>query len=216
MTTISPSLLSANFLNLESDLKVLNEFNDLWLHLDIMDGHFVPNITFGPVVIGNIHQVFKHPLDAHLMVSNPEKYISWLKKSKIYNLTYHLEVETDHFSLIKEIKSFYPSVGLSIKPHTPIEKLFPYLPYIDLALVMTVEPGFGGQSFMHECVQKIEALKKWKDENKHHLIIQVDGGINEQTAQIVRHAGATNLVAGSYIFNEDPLKYSHQIEKLKK
>lgn len=202
---ISPSLLAADFLNLEHELKRFDGQSNLWLHLDIMDGHFVPNLTFGHPIVELIAKIAKHPLDAHFMVTNPEFYIDTFKNYKIHNFTFHYELFTQDTSelkrLIKKAKSFYPSVGLSIKPKTDVAVLTDdLLKELDLVLVMSVEPGFGGQKFMPESLQKVTFLKTKKDQLKLNLSIQIDGGINEETAKAAIHAGADNLVAGSAIF----------------
>lgn len=202
---ISPSLLAADFLNLEHELKRFDGQRNLWLHLDIMDGHFVPNLTFGHPIVELIAKIAKHPLDAHFMVTNPEFYIDTFKNYKIHNFTFHYELFNQDTSelkrLIKKAKSFYPSVGLSIKPKTDVAVLTDdLLRELDLVLVMSVEPGFGGQKFMPESLQKVTFLKTKKDQLKLNLSIQIDGGINEETAKAAIHAGADNLVAGSAIF----------------
>jgi len=198
--TISPSLLAADFLHLGSQIRDLNEISDLWYHLDIMDGHFVPNLSYGTPVIKSISKVAKHPLDAHLMVTNPQLHIDLLKTCNIHNFTFHLESVTDHLSFIKKCKSNFPSIGISIKPSTKVEQLSDdILNQIDLVLVMSVEPGFGGQSFMPECLYKIKWLQEKKEALNTKYSVQVDGGINSSTAPLVLENGADNLVSGSYI-----------------
>lgn len=214
MTIIAPSLLAANFLNLKDDLLKINESKNIWLHIDIMDGHFVPNLSFGKPIIKNINKVFKHKLDAHFMVNNPKDHAEWFKSSNIYNFTYHYEIELDHINFIKKLKGIYPSVGISIKPETKVSEIpSEVLDLIDLILVMSVEPGFGGQSFMNESLDKIEKLKKIKDLKKYNYIIQVDGGVNDQTAKLAIQKGADCLVAGSYIFSKENM--SDAIESLR-
>lgn len=213
---ISPSLLACDFLNIESELKSLDEISNLWLHLDIMDGHFVPNLTFGHPIVEMISKKTKIPLDAHFMVTNPEFYLETFKNYNIHNFTFHIEATSNPLALIKEAKMTYKSVGVSIKPKTSLQTLSDdILAAIDLVLVMTVEPGFGGQKFMHDCVSKISALKKIKHDRNLSFSIQVDGGINNDTASVCRTAGADNLVAGSYIFSKKSLEYKKVIDSLR-
>ena len=194
---ISPSLLSADFANLERDIKLVEEAGADWLHIDVMDGHFVPNITIGVPVVKSIKKVATIPLDVHLMIENPEKYVEVFKNAGADIITFHYEAVKDVAAVVKLIKSFGIKAGLSIKPNTPAEEIFEFLPILDLVLIMTVEPGFGGQSFMHDCVQKIAEIKQIAPER---LIIQVDGGINNVTGHICTSLGANSLVAGNYIY----------------
>lgn len=197
MIYISPSILSADFANLERDIKLIEVAGADWVHVDVMDGHFVPNITIGVPVVASIRKVTKLPLDVHLMIENPEKYVEPFAKAGANILTFHYECGSDIQKTIDLIKSFGLKVGLSIKPKTSPENILPYLKDLDLVLVMTVEPGFGGQKFMQDCAEKIPVIKKHASEN---LIIQVDGGINAETARICTSYGANSLVAGSYIY----------------
>lgn len=215
-TIISPSILAADFTNLISDISVIEDVNDLWLHLDVMDGHFVPNLTFGIPIIKQLKKKTKLPLDVHLMVTNPEFHMEELKDVGIENITYHFEIETDHMELISKYRSHYNSIGLSIKPKTKAQDLdLELLKKLDLVLVMSVEPGFGGQSFMPNALDKIEYLNKVRKENNLSFKIQVDGGINEETGTKCRNKGADNLVAGSYIFGKEKDQYKTQIETLR-
>ena len=195
---ISPSILSADFANLERDIKRVEEAGADWLHVDVMDGHFVPNITIGVPVVKSIKKVANIPLDVHLMIENPEKYIEPFAKAGADILTFHYEAVQDVNGIIDLIKSFGVKAGMSIKPKTNAEDVIQYLNDLDLLLIMTVEPGFGGQSFMSDCADKLPVIK----ENAHEkLIIQVDGGINAETARICTSKGANSLVAGNYIYN---------------
>lgn len=197
---ISPSILSADFANLERDIKRVEDAGADWLHVDVMDGHFVPNITIGVPVVKSIKKVTKLPLDVHLMIENPEKYIEPFAKAGADILTFHYEAVNDVPSIVDMIKSFGIKAGMSIKPKTFPDEVLKYLEILDLLLVMTVEPGFGGQSFMENCAEKIPVIKRHAPEN---LIIQVDGGINAQTAKICTNYGANSLVAGNYIYKSD-------------
>ena len=216
MTIIAPSVLSCDFLNIESEVRSLDSVKDLWIHLDIMDGHFVPNLTFGAPVIKRLSKVTHHKLDAHLMVTNPEIYADQLEGLGIHNFTFHWESVVHHDRLVAFLKKKFPSVGIAINPSTPINFIPTYLlKEIDLVLIMSVNPGFSGQSFIEGVVDKIKYLKQVKDTINPKLEIQVDGGINKSNAQILISAGATNLVAGSYIFGNSEKNYKKQIESLR-
>ncbi len=202
---ISPSLLACDFLDIRSELKRFTGIDNLWLHLDIMDGHFVPNLTFGHPVIELLAKNSEHPLDAHFMVTNPEFYVDTFKAYNIHNFTFHYEVFENNYTelnrLIAKAKSLYPSVGLSIKPKTPIDVLSDeILKTLNLILVMSVEPGFGGQKFMPETLEKIKWLKDKRQKLNLNYTIQIDGGINAETSKLAINSGADNLVAGSAIF----------------
>lgn len=205
MIYVSPSILSADFANLERDIKRIEDGGADWVHVDVMDGHFVPNITIGVPVVASIRKVTKLPLDVHLMIENPEKYVEPFVKAGADILTFHYECGTDIKKTIDLIKSFGIKVGLSIKPKTTPDVVFPYLKDLDLLLVMTVEPGFGGQKFMQDCADKIPVIKEKAPEN---LIIQVDGGINAETARICTLYGANSLVAGNYIYKSADIKFA--------
>lgn len=211
MTIISPSILSADFANLERDIKLIEQAGADWIHIDVMDGHFVPNITVGVPVVKSIKKITDLPLDVHLMIENPQNYIVPFVKAGADILTFHYEaVCSESLDLIKNIKSQGIKSGISIKPNTSADVLIPYLDIVDMVLIMTVEPGFGGQSFINECAEKIKLIKNIANEN---LIIQVDGGINDVTGKLCKDYGANSLVAGSYIYNSTDVKSA--IESLK-
>lgn len=216
MTTISPSLLSCDFLNIETELNYFDDFKNIWFHLDIMDGHFVPNLTFGHPIIKLISKKTDIPLDAHFMVSNPEFYIETLKDYNIHNFTFHFEASDTSLKLIKEAKKHFKSVGISIKPNTPFSSLSDeILKEIDLLLVMSVEPGFGGQSFIEGTWDKLNQISEYKKANNLNFEVQIDGGVkNTNAGKLINH-GATNLVAGSYVFKDGPSKYLSNIESLR-
>jgi len=209
---VSPSLLSANFANLERDIKKAKDGGADWLHIDVMDGHFVPNITIGVPVVKSIRQITDLILDVHLMIENPEKYIDAFVKAGADILTVHYEATgTKTRDILKKIKSLGIMAGLSIKPKTHPEEINEYISLADLILVMTVEPGFGGQDFMPECAEKLEYIKQRQLDGQY---LQVDGGINAETADICKKLGANSLVAGSYIFGNNDI--TQGIQSLKK
>ena len=202
---ISPSILSADFANLERDIKLVEDNGADWIHVDVMDGHFVPNITIGIPVVKSLKRFAKKPLDVHLMIENPEKYIEDFAASGADIITFHYEAvkEENIEEICNKIKSLGCKAGISIKPKTNQNVLLPYLQFVDMVLVMTVEPGFGGQEFMHYCAQKIPTIRQ---NGKEDLIIQVDGGINDVTSKVCVALGANSLVAGSYIYKNKDVK----------
>lgn len=213
---ISPSLLSADFLQLKEELGRLNKVEDIWLHLDIMDSHFVPNLTFGEPVLKNLKNVFHHKLDAHFMVTNPDLFADNFKDLGLHNFTFHWEATVHHDRLIDKVKSLYPSVGISFNPSTNLSVVPDYIwKKVDLVLLMSVNPGFGGQKFIPEIIDKVIELDKIRHELNLNFQIQVDGGINEQNAGYLIQSGANNLVAGSYIFSEPNKDYEKRINKIR-
>ena len=201
---IAPSILSSDFANLESEIKRLEKNGADWVHVDVMDGHFVPNLTIGAPVVKAIKPVTKLPMDVHLMIENPAKYVKDFALAGADVITFHYEATKETtFDVINIIKSYGVKVGLSIKPKTPVSAIKPYLDMVDLVLVMTVEPGFGGQKFMEDCADKIIEVKAYANKD---IIVEVDGGINAETAQHCKKCGADALVAGNYVFSSDDMK----------
>lgn len=206
--TIAPSILSADFSKLGREIKDIEAGGADWVHIDVMDGHFVPNITMGPLVVKAIRPLTKMPLDVHLMISNPERHIEPFAKAGSDIITFHIEAEEDPKEIIKLIRYFKKSPGVSIRPKTDLGSIKAILSMVDMVLVMTVEPGFAGQGFMAECLPKIEELRKVFEKD-----IEVDGGINSQTIRDVIKHGANVIVAGTSIFGEKD--YGEAIRKLK-
>ena len=213
MVKIAPSLLSANFACLKQEIDKIEAAE--WIHYDVMDGHFVPNISFGYSILKDISKVTDKYLDVHLMISDPFKYVDNFIASNASLIVFHYEAveENEIDKLIKHIKNNNVDVGIAIKPDTCQDVLKPFLSQLDLVLVMSVEPGFGGQTFNHSARETISKLAKLREENNYHYLIEVDGGINESTAKLCRQAGVDVLVAGSYVFNSDD--YTKAIESLK-
>lgn len=209
-TLISPSILAADFANLERAIRHVEDAGADWLHIDVMDGHFVPNITVGMPVVASIKKITTLPLDVHLMIENPEKYIEDFVIAGADIITFHYEATKNAANVIETIHTLGTKAGISIKPDTPANAIFEFLPKLEMVLVMTVEPGFAGQSFLHDCVQKITEIKQVAPEN---LIIQVDGGINNVTGHICTSLGANCLVAGNYIYNhKDVVQAVHSLK----
>lgn len=216
MSIVSPSLLAANFYDLKSELTAFDAAKDIWFHLDIMDSHFVPNLTFGHPVVKSFCNEVKHPLDAHFMVTNPDFFIDNFSNLNIHNFTFHWEACLHHDRLIAKAKQNYKSVGISLNPSTEIHVIPDYiLKDIDLILLMSVNPGFGGQSFIESTLDKVKLLKERINKLGSLAQIQVDGGVTDKNAKSLRDAGADNLVAGSYIFKESSQNYIKQIDSLR-
>lgn len=212
---ISPSILSADFAKLGEEIEVVTKAGADWLHVDVMDGHFVNNITIGIPVVKSLKKFCKIPLDVHLMIEMPEKYIEQFIKAGADYLTIHVEATQDPAGVLKKIRELGAKPGITLRPGTSLDTIIPFLPLVDLVLVMTVEPGFGGQSFMADQVSKVEALHQMRSEKKWQGLIEVDGGVNEQTVSQLNSADV--LVAGSFVFSGPYGKnYSQAIEALRK
>lgn len=203
---VSASILSADLLNLQEEIKKVEESGSDMLHFDVMDGIFVNNISFGFPVLEAVRKYTELCLDVHLMIAAPLKYAERFAKAGANIITFHIESSDDPEKVINVIKNNGVKAGLSLKPNTPFEKAIPFLDKIDMLLIMTVEPGFGGQSYITEMTEKIRQAKKYISENKLNVTIQVDGGINDVTASDASNAGADILVAGNYLFKAESMK----------
>ena len=201
---IAPSILSADLTCLARQVELVQEAGADWLHIDIMDGHFVPNLSFGPALVKNLDKVVKIPQDVHLMVQEPQKFIEPFIKAGASALTIHIEARGNIRETLKQIKKAGLWCGLSIKPDTQAATLIPYLDLLDLILVMSVYPGFGGQEFLPQSPEQINQVAKLAKD--HNILVEVDGGINRQTAKIATGAGAQALVAGAAIFGQTDIK----------
>ena len=205
-TIVSPSVLSADFANLERDVKMLNNSAAEWLHIDIMDGQFVPNISFGLPVMKAIHKHANKPLDEHLMIATPDDYIDDFKEAGAAILTVHYETCPHLHRTLQRIKGAGMKTGVALNPHTPVNLLKDIIQDVDLVLIMSVNPGFGGQKFIPQTVEKVRALKALITEAKTETLIEVDGGVNLETGKLLVTAGADALVAGSFVFgSKDPV-----------
>ncbi len=212
---ICPSILSADFAKLGEEIKAVEAAGADMIHVDVMDGHFVPNLTIGPVVVGSIRKTTKLPFDVHLMIENPEKYVEAYAKSGADIITIHYEAVKDVKAIAKQIKALGKKAGISIKPSTSEQVLKDSLSEWDLILVMSVEPGFGGQKFMPNALDKLKNLRKMIDDSGKNILLEVDGGINSETIKAVLEAGADTIVAGSAVFDGNPQNYKNNIQKLR-
>ena len=215
MVKVAPSILSADFVNLERDIRALAPAGVDYVHVDVMDGIFVPNITIGIPVVAAIRRITELPLDVHLMIDRPLRYVDEFCKAGSDLLTVHVEADTAENTLeaLKKIRAHGVKPAISIKPKTPAEAVLPFLPYCDLILVMTVEPGFGGQSFMEDMMPKLKKVREYIDAQNPSCELEVDGGINVKTAKICRANGANVLVAGSAYFKAaDPAAFVRDVK----
>jgi ribulose-phosphate 3-epimerase len=214
MPIIAPSLLSANFLHLERDINMINNSDAGWLHCDVMDGRFVPNISFGLPLIAAAKKASKKPLDVHLMIVEPEKYFEPFAAAGADYLTIHIEASTHLHRSVQAIRSYGMKAGVALNPHTPVSLLEDIITEIDLVLIMSVNPGFGGQSFIPQALKKIATLKQMIQATGAAALIEVDGGVTLQNAGQIVAAGADVLVAGNTVFTSDnPVDTIHQLHK---
>ncbi|KAL0265459.1 UNVERIFIED_CONTAM: hypothetical protein PYX00_010931 [Menopon gallinae] len=202
---LAPSLLGANFLNLEKDLELLKLYKLNYLHLDVMDAHFVPNLSFGPSLIKELKEYLGEHFyfDTHLMIERPQDFLQDYVQAGANNLTFHFEAVTHHDRLIRLIHEKGLKASISLVPSSPVEWLFPLLPFVDMVLIMSVNPGFGGQSFLEYTAKKVETLRNYREKAQLNFCIQVDGGINSRTLPLMRQAGAEIFVAGSAFFCDE-------------
>ena len=209
---VAPSILSADFANLGQEIERIEKAGADWIHVDVMDGHFVDNITMGPAVVNALQKISTLPLDVHLMIENPEKYIEAFAQAGARYLTVLVETTKNMPSLIHQIRSCGVRPGITLRPRTPFESIHEYLPLVDLVLIMTVEPGFSGQSFMTDQVSKIHQCADFRIKNKLNYLIEVDGGINQKTAALAREADV--FVAGHFVFKNDYQTSIHFLKEL--
>ncbi|MFC5712194.1 ribulose-phosphate 3-epimerase [Thalassorhabdus alkalitolerans] len=206
MTKISPSILSADFASLKEDIIEVDKGGADYIHIDVMDGHFVPNITIGPMIVEAVRPHTDLPLDVHLMIADPDKYVDDFVKAGADILSVHAEACTHLHRTIHAIKEKGVKAGVVLNPATPVEVIKHVVEDVDLVLLMTVNPGFGGQSFIHSVLPKIREVRKMTEQVDHSVEIEVDGGVNKETARLCREAGANVLVAGSAIYKEEDRK----------
>ncbi|MGP1362029.1 MAG: ribulose-phosphate 3-epimerase [Candidatus Fimenecus sp.] len=213
MIQIAPSILSCDFTKMGEEVRELERCNADLVHLDVMDGHFVPNLTFGAPVVKALRKCTCMPFDVHLMISEPLKYIDDFAKAGANMISFHIESDGDVLETVKAIRFRKMAPAIAIKPKTSAESIFPYIKELSMVLVMTVEPGFGGQKFMEDMMQKVSKIRKEAERQNHKLDIQVDGGISKETIKIAASAGANIFVAGSSVFGSQDRKF--EIESLR-
>lgn len=212
---IAPSVLSCDFANIQRDVEMINNSSADWFHVDVMDGVFVPNISFGFPVISAIKKHATKPLDVHLMIENPDQYISEFKKAGADILTVHYEACRHLHRTIQAIKAEGMKAGVALNPHTPVDLLEHVIEHLDLVLIMSVNPGFGGQKFIEEACLKVEQTKNLIHKKGSHALVEVDGGVNLSTGKELIEAGADVLVAGSFVFNsENPAQTVQELKSL--
>jgi len=213
---IAPSILSCNFLEIGNAIQMLNQSEADWVHCDIMDGVFVPNITFGMPILSQIKKISQKPLDVHLMIVQPERYLEAFQNAGADILTVHYEACIHLHRILQNIKQLGMKTGIAINPQTPVNLLFEVLDLTDLVCVMSVNPGFGGQSFIENTYKKIEILKKFIEENRLSTLIEIDGGVNIENAPKLMEVGADVLVAGNFIFHsKNPLNAISNLKNIK-
>ena len=211
---VAPSLLAADFANLASEVEMINDSEADWLHLDIMDGIFVPNISFGFPVIEAVRDLSAKPLDVHLMITDPDRYLERFRHSGASTLTVHYETCKHLHRTVTEIRRLGMKAGVTLNPHSPVMLLKDILPYVDMVLLMTVNPGYGGQTFIPGSINKIGELRSMIDEGGYDVLIEVDGGVDLQNAPVLVHAGVDVLVAGSTVFSSsDPAEVIRRLKQ---
>ncbi|MFL2666174.1 MAG: ribulose-phosphate 3-epimerase [Flavobacteriaceae bacterium] len=215
MKLLAPSMLACNFGDLENEIKMVNDSKANWFHIDVMDGVFVPNISFGTPIMNVLKKYAKKPLDVHLMIVNPDKYLEKFAELGSGVLTVHLEACNHLHRTVQKIKSLKMKAGVAINPHTPVSSLESIITEIDLVCVMSVNPGFGGQSFIDSTFQKVKDLKLLIERHKSNALIEIDGGVNSENAKKLSEQGADVLVAGSFVFkSENPTNTINNLSSL--